>query len=226
MKSSVAQWIIILYLKNIFHSFWFCWNILLKMSTVRSELKYSIKIKNRSLWHLKRWNGNNKMYFIASITHLVIWGTGSTCSVPRSFPRCHSNPPDWSGREAACCCTETIKKPHQRVWSVIFYGGDQSMSFYTHGLFGCCLLKAAALRFVSRWEGPHCYFVRRFGVWLVVRLNDDRGVWCVVNTNVNLHWKQRKGTDRVKMRQTAKAFLTILHLLLSRNHKCISYTAL
>lgn len=39
-------------------------------------------------------------------THLVVWGTDNTCFVPMNSPHCRSNPPDWSEREAACCCTE------------------------------------------------------------------------------------------------------------------------
>lgn len=40
------------------------------------------------------------------VTHLVVWGTGNTCFVPMNSPHYHSNPPDWSGQEAGCCCTE------------------------------------------------------------------------------------------------------------------------
>lgn len=60
-------------------------------------------------------------------------------------------------------------------------GSFVSASVRTHGLFGRGLLEAAPLRFVSGGDQAGPCLVRKLDIWLVERLNDYRGVWCVVN---------------------------------------------
>lgn len=138
---------------------------------------------------------SEQMWFFLYVTHLVIWGTDNTCSVPMSCPRCHSSPPDWSEQEAACCYTkarrdrQTVTNGIKKVSSVVPFGVS---CVYTHCLLGCGLLEAAPLRFVSGGDLAWPCLVRSLDLRLVERLDDYRRVWRVVNTQVDLHWEQRK----------------------------------
>lgn len=64
---------------------------------------------------MKNKNGN----VMFEKAYLAVWGTGNTCFVPRSCPRCRSSPPGWSEREAGCCCTKTSGQIIRNTWGVL-----------------------------------------------------------------------------------------------------------